>query len=144
MRACLAAAIMATAATAAPALAFDMSKLGYGSLFLGDFTPLVYSSPKLKQEVQDALTAAKKKTEDQMCESPRFPGPWEHLHGEHVAPFTCHIGGKWLQINATLTVTGPKGEAFETETPAALKRANRVSQTQPTWTWTNEDPRKSK
>jgi hypothetical protein len=57
-----------------PPAAFDMCKLGYGSLFLGDFTP---SSPRLKQEVDAALAAAKKKPDEQLCESPRFPGPWE-------------------------------------------------------------------
>ena len=69
-----------------------------------------------------------------------FPRP----HGVHVAPYTCNIGGKWLQVKASLRVTGPKGEVFETESPAALKRASKISETQPTWTWTDDDPRKSK
>jgi hypothetical protein len=134
----------ATLAASGPARAFDMSKLGYGSLFVGDFMPLINASPKLKTEVQAALAAAKKKPDEQLCEAPRFPGPWENLHGEHVAPFTCNIGGKWLQINATIRVTGPKGEVFETESAAAMKRASKISQTNPTWTWTDEDPRKGK
>jgi hypothetical protein len=143
-RFCWAVIAAATAAGSLPALAFDMSKLGYGSLFVGDFMPLINSSPKLKKEVSDALGAAKKKPEEQLCESPRFPGPWKNLHGEHVAPYVCNIGGKWLQVDATLEVTGPKGEAYATETPAALDRASRISQTNPTWTWTEGDPRKPK
>jgi hypothetical protein len=35
----------ATIAGSIPALAFDMSKLGYGSMFVGDFMPLINSSP---------------------------------------------------------------------------------------------------
>lgn len=127
-----------------PAAGFDMSKLGYGSLFLGDFMPLISSSPRLKKEIDAALAAAKKKPDEQLCELPRFPGPWENLHGEHVVPYVCNIGTKWLQIDATLKVSGPKGEVYETETPTALKRANRISQTQPTWTWSDADPRKQK
>ena len=136
--------IAASAAFALPALAFDTSKLGYGSLFVGDFMPLINSSAKLKKEVSDALAAAKKKPDEQLCESPRFPGAWKNLPGEHVAPYVCNIGGKWLQVNATIKVTGPKGEAYETETPAALDRASKISQTNPTWTWTDDDPRKAK
>ena len=143
-RYCRAVIAAAAAGLSLPALAFDMSKLGYGSLFVGDFMPLINSSPKLKKEVSDALAAAKKKPDEQLCESPRFPGPWKNLHGEHVAPYVCNIGGKWLQVNATLKVTGPNGATYETETPTALERANRISQTNPTWTWTDDDPRKAK
>ena len=139
----IAALVVATALGAAPALAFGTSKLGYGSLFLGDITKLVNSSPKLTQEVQAALKAADKKADEQLCESPRFPGPWDNLHGEHVAPFVCHIGDKWLKIDATVRVTGPKGEVFETETPRAMKRASKITQTNVTWAWTADDPRKA-
>jgi hypothetical protein len=137
-------AIAATIATSARAAAFDTNKLGYGSLFLVDFMPLINLAPKLKQEVDAALAAAGKKPDEQLCESPRFPGPWRNLHGEHVAPFVCNTGGKWLQINALVKVTGPKGEVYEADTPAALKRAKGISQTQPTWTWTDGDPRIAK
>jgi|SRR5580692_467540 hypothetical protein len=136
--------VVATALAGAPALAFDTSKLGYGSMFLGDITELVDSSPKLKQEVQAALAAADKKADEQLCESPRFPGPWDHLGGEHVAPFVCHIGDKWLKIDATVRVTGPKGEVFETDTARALKRASKITQTKVTWAWSADDPRKAR
>jgi hypothetical protein len=137
-------AIAASIAAMAPAAAFDMSKLGYGSLFVGDFMPLINSSPKLKQEIDDALAAAGKKPEQQLCESPRFPGPWSNLHGEHVAPFVCNIGAKWLQVNAVVKVTGPKGKVYDTDTRAARKSADKISQTEPTWSWTDADPRKAK
>ncbi len=135
-------AIVACALAATPAVAFDMSKLGYGSLFLGDIAPLVNSKPALRQEIQAALGAANKKIDEQMCESPRFPGPWQNLHGTHVAPFVCPIGARWLQINATVRVTGPNGEPFETESARAMRRANKISQTKVTWAWTDTDPRK--
>jgi hypothetical protein len=134
--------IAATCLIGMPALAFDTSKLGYGSLFLGDIADVVNSSPKLKQEVQAALKAVNKKADEQLCESPRFPGPWDNLHGEHVAPFICQIGGKWLKIDASVRVSGPKGEVFETETARAMKRASKISQTKVTWAWTDDDPRK--
>jgi hypothetical protein len=124
----------------APALAFDTSKLGYGSLFLGDID-LIDKTPKLKREIDAALATANKKFEEQMCESPRFHGPWDELHGEHVAPFVCHIGSKWLQINATVRVTGRKGEVYETDSAQAMKRARKISQTSVTWAWTDDDPR---
>ena len=145
MRACTVLAVVVAAASlaATPALAFDTSKLGYGSMFLGDITRLVNSTPKLKLEVQAALKAANKKADEQLCESPRFPGAWDNLPGEHVAPFVCHIGDKWLKIDATVRVTGPKGEVFETETPQALKRATKISQTNVTWAWSADDPRKA-
>jgi hypothetical protein len=127
-----------------PALAFDTRSLGYGSLFLDDIKELVGSSPQLKKEIQDALAEANKKPEEQLCESPRFPGPWKELHGEHVAPFTCNIGTKWLTINATVRVTGPKGQVFDKASNTAMKRATKVSQTKPTWQWTSADPRESK
>jgi hypothetical protein len=136
--------VAAAALGDAPALAFDTSKLGYGSMFLGDITKLVNSTPKLKPEVQAALAAANKKADEQLCESPRFPGPWDNLHGEHVAPFVCHIGDKWLKIDATVRVTGPKGEVFETETARAMKQANKIAQTNVTWAWSADDPRKAR
>jgi hypothetical protein len=126
-----------------PAFAFDTRTLGYGSLFVSDFMSVIKSSPKLEQELVTALAAAKQTPEDQLCEAPRFPGPWKHLRGEHVAPFTCHIGDKWLQIRATLQVTGPKRVVYEAESAAAAKRADKISQTHLQWTWTSEDPRKS-
>jgi hypothetical protein len=141
-RSVLAALVATTALAGAVALAFDTSKLGYGSMFLGDITKLVNSSPKLKQEVQAALKAPNKKADEQLCESPRFPGPWDKLGGEHVAPFVCHIGDKWLKIDATVRVTGPKGEVFETDAARALKRADKITQTNVTWAWT-ADPRKA-
>jgi len=136
--------IAATALAGGPALAFDTSKLGYGSLFLGDIARLVDASPKLRQEVKAALAAANKKADEQLCESPRFPGPWENLHGEHVAPFVCHIGDKWLRVDAKVRVTGPKGEVFEAETARAMKRASKIAQTNLTWAWTPDDPRKTR
>ncbi|HLH90279.1 MAG TPA: hypothetical protein VKX28_17655 [Xanthobacteraceae bacterium] len=140
----LASLIAASSLVGMPAVAFDTSKLGYGSLFLGDITDLVNSSPKLRQEVEAALKAANRKADAELCESPRFPGPWHNLHGEHVAPFVCQIGGKWLKIDASVRVTGPKGEVFETETAQAMKRATKISQTNVTWAWTADDPRKAR
>jgi hypothetical protein len=131
--------------TVSPALAFDTSKLGQeGSLVLSDIMPIISKSPQLRSEVQGALGAAGKKADDLLCDGMRFPGAWENLGGERVAPYTCDFGGKWLQINATVRITGPKGRVFETITPTAMKSASKVSETNLTWKWTTEDPNKDK
>jgi hypothetical protein len=124
-----------------PALAFDTSKLGQGgSLPLSDLMPLIGKSAKLQREVDSALADAKKKADDLMCEGVRFPGSWDNLGGERVAPYTCEFSGKWLQINTTVRVTDKNGRAFETVTPAAMKNATKVTETNPTWKWTTTDP----
>jgi hypothetical protein len=138
-------AVLVMVAAAAPALAFDTGKLGQGgSLILSDIMPLIAKSPRLKSEVESALDAAKKKADDQICDGMRFPGSWANLGGERVAPYTCDFGGKWLRINATVRITGAKGKVFETITPAAMKNASKVSETELTWTWAAEDPDKDK
>jgi hypothetical protein len=39
-------------------------------------------------------------------------------------------------------ITDRRGRAFETITPEAMKNAATVSETNPTWRWTTEDPSK--
>jgi hypothetical protein len=126
-----------------PAFAFDSSKLGQmGSLPLTDIKTLIAKTPKLQSEINAALAAAKKKMDDVICDGMRFPGPWDNLGGERVAPYTCEIGSKWLVINSTVRVTGPKGKVFQTITPEAMKQADKVTETNLKWRWTTEDPNK--
>jgi hypothetical protein len=129
---------------ASPAMAFDTSKLGQGgTLPLGDLVPLIGKSAQLNAEVGRALDQIKKKPDDVICDGMRFPGQWTHLGGERVSPYTCDFGSKWLQIQATVRITGPGGQVFETITPAAMKNATKVTETNLTWKWTTEDPAKS-
>jgi len=124
-----------------PAMAFDTSKLGQGgTLALDDIMPLIGKSAKLKSEVNQALADNKKKPDEVSCSGMRFPGQWVHLGGLRVSPYTCNFGAKWLQIRATVRVTGRGGRAFETVTPEAMKNARDVSETNPTWNWTTEEP----
>jgi hypothetical protein len=126
---------------ASPALAFDTSKLGQGgSLPLSDIDELVAQSPALKREIADALTTAKKQSDDVTCSGNRFPREWVNLGGMRAAPYTCAFSGKWLIIDATTRVTDKAGHAYETITPAAMKKAVTVKETNPTWKWTTEDP----
>jgi hypothetical protein len=37
-------------------------------------------------------------------------------------------------------ITGRKGAAINSVTPAAMKNANKIIETNPTWTWTTNDP----
>jgi hypothetical protein len=57
-----------------------------------------------------------------------------------AAPYTCEFSGKWLIIEATTRVTDKAGHAYDTITPAAMKKAVKVTETNPTWKWTTEDP----
>jgi hypothetical protein len=126
---------------AAPALAFDTNKLGQGgSLPLSDIDDLVAQSPSLKRDVAEALAAAKKQPDDVICSGNRFPREWVNLGGMRAAPYTCEFAGKWLIIEATTRVTDKAGHAYDAITPAAMKKAVTVKETNPTWKWTTENP----
>jgi predicted methyltransferase len=126
---------------ASPAAAFDANKLGQGgSLSLSDISSLVDQSAQLKSEVAAALAAAHKTADDIICGGNRFPREWVNLGGMRAAPYTCNFIGKWLSLNATVTVGGPKGEVYDTITPAAMKNADKVTETKPVWKWTTSEP----
>jgi hypothetical protein len=135
--------LIALLLVATPAMAFDTTKLGQmGSLFLDDLTALIAKTPKFKTEVDAALAAASKKPEEIHCDGMRFPGQWVNLGGERVSPYTCDFVGKWLVIKADVRVLGRSRQVYETITPAAMKNAIKVSETNLTWAWTTEDPNK--
>jgi hypothetical protein len=137
--------LIAALVTVSPALAFDTSKLGQeGSLPLSDLMPLIAKSAQLQGEVKTALGGINKSADNVICDGMRFPGSWVNLGGERVAPYTCDFGGRWLQISAVVRITGAKGRAIETITPAAMKDASKVSETNLTWKWTTQDPNKDK
>jgi hypothetical protein len=123
------------------AMAFDTTKLGQGgSLGLDEMAPLIKKAPQLKREVAEAVANAKQKAEEIRCDGMRFPGQWVNLGGERVAPYVCKIGDKWLEVRTTVRVTGPRRKSFETVTPDAMKNATTVTETNPTWKWTDKDP----
>lgn len=126
---------------ASPAAAFDASKLGQGgSLPLSDISSLINQSAQLKSEVATALAAAHKTADDIICAGNRFPSQWVNLGGMRAAPYTCNFISKWLSLNATIAVTGPNGEVYETITPEAMKNANKVTETKPVWKWSATEP----
>jgi|EndMetStandDraft_8_1072994.scaffolds.fasta_scaffold624014_1 hypothetical protein len=130
---------------ASPALAFDTGKLGqWGSLGLEEIMPLIDKSPPLKREVTEALEKANRKADDIRCEGARFPGAWRGLGGERAAPYACNIGDRWLEIRATVRVTGRRGKVFDKVTPDAMKNATTKTETNPTGTWSEKDPRAPK
>jgi hypothetical protein len=130
---------------ASPALAFDTSKLGQGgSLPLADLMPVIAKSAQLQREVNQALTDANKNKDSVICSGMRFPGQWANLGGFRVSPYTCNFGTKWLQIKATVRITGAKGRVFETITPSAMKNATEFTETNLRWTWTTDDPTEDK
>jgi hypothetical protein len=128
---------------ASPALAFDANKLGQGgSLALSDLNELIAQSAPLKREVADALAASKKEADDIICSGNRFPREWVNLGGIRAAPYTCRFADKWLIIEATTRVTDKTGHAYDPITPAAMKKAATVKETNPTWKWSAENPLK--
>lgn len=114
---------------------------GRRSLGLHEITSLIDKSSQLKGEVAEALVKINKKADDIRCEGTRFSNRWRNLSGERASPYICNIGDKWLEIRATARVTGPRGRVFETITPEAMKNATDISETNPTWKWTDQDPR---
>jgi predicted methyltransferase len=122
-------------------MALDTSKLGQGgSLPLSDLDQLIGQSTGLKQEVSAALAKINKTEADVICAGNRFPSQWVNLGGMRAAPYICDFSGSWLTINATVTVTGPNGQVYDTITPAAMANATKVSETNPTWKWTKTAP----
>jgi hypothetical protein len=132
---------MALMLCAAPAFAFDTSKLGQvGSLPLTDMQPLIAKSPKLKQEVDEAVAMLGKKPDEIMCNGMRFPGAWKELAGVRVAPYSCPFGDKWLQVKASVRVTGKDGKVYARVDKEAMRRAQNVRETGPNWTWSDKEP----
>jgi len=102
------------------AIALDTTQLGqFGSLGLDEMMPLIDKSPQLRREVGDAVTKAKVQADEIGCEGKRFPGQWRNLGGGRTAPYVCKIGDKWLEVRATVRVTGRGGKSFERITPEA-------------------------
>ena len=134
-RAILIALILGTSA----AMAFDTTKLGQqGTLSSEDFAnhivPLVDESRRLQKEFKQAF-AEKDHVRTPSCIGMRFPGQWEHLAGERVAPYWCDFGPKSLEIRATVQITDRNGRVFEKITPKAMRNATRVIETNPRWKW---------
>jgi hypothetical protein len=102
--------------------------------------PLIHKSLQLERELGDAVAKAKVKANEVGCEGKRFPGQWLNLAGGRTAPYVCKIGDKWLEVRATVRVTGRGGKSFERITPEAMKSATDVIQTNPTWKWSDHDP----
>lgn len=86
-----------------------------GTLLLSDLNnTLLYQSPKLKQEIQQALKSAKK--DDVVCSSPIIFLASSDLHHTRVAPFTCDFpGNKFLTIQAKNIAKLPNGRSIALE-----------------------------
>jgi hypothetical protein len=124
-----------------PAMALDTSKLGQGgSLPLSDLDALIGQSARLKQEVSAVLAKINKTEGDVICAGNRFPSQWVNLGGMRAAPYICDFSGSWLEIKATVTVTGPNGQVYDTISPAAMANAVKVTETHPTWKWSKTAP----
>ena len=126
---------------AAPASAFDTSKLGQlGSLTLEDKQALFAKSATLEREVAAALAKLGKTLEDVLCDGVRFPGSWQELGGLRVAPYLCEFGDQWLLIRTKVRVTGKGGKVYPQISREAMRRADNVTETDPTWTWSDTKP----
>ena len=134
--------VIALLVSASPALAFDTTKLGQGgTLPLDDLQAVIDQSSKLKHVVDDAIAKSGKKREAIICDGMRFPGSWKELSGMRVSPYHCLIGGKWLTINTKVRVTDKKGKLYQSINRKAMNRADNVKETNPTWSWSDKEPK---
>ena len=124
------------------AMAFDTNQLGHRAPWLlRDIVPLIGQSPKLQDEVDTALHQLGILVDGITCSGSQFPGQWNNLAGMRVAPYSCEFAAaKWLSINATVIVTGPYGEVYDTITQAAIDHADKITEKSPTWEWSTEKP----
>jgi hypothetical protein len=128
---------------AAPAYAFDTAKLvqlGSIAVDMDEIHAVIVQSPELAREIDEALAKINKKPADVMCDGMRFPGSWKELRGMRVSPYRCQFGDKWLKIRTKATVTGKRDKIYETITPDAMRRAENVKETDPTWIWSDTEP----
>ena len=58
-----------------------------------------------------------------------------------MSPYTCEINGKWLRINARVTVLGRGGRVFPRVSRAAQRYARTVRETNLKWTWLATEPK---
>ena len=106
---------------------------------LDEMMPLIEKSSALKREVTEAVARSGQKLDDIRCDGQRFPGQWRNLGGERVSPYVCKIADKWLEVRATVRVSG-RGKAFEAITPEAIRSATTVTEINPTWKWLDHEP----
>ena len=135
--------LIALALSAAPAFAFDSTKLGQlGSIALDmdEMRAVLKQAPKLQHEIDDALAKIGKKPGEVMCDGMRFPGSWTELRGIRVSPYRCQIGDRWLKIQTKVRVTGKRGKVYDQITPQIMRSAQDVKETNPTWSWTTTEP----
>jgi len=128
---------------ASPAFAFDTTKLGQlGSIALDmdELRTVIAQSPTLKREIDEAVAKLNKKPDEIMCDGMRFPGSWTGLSGLRASPYRCQIGDQWLKIRTKVRVTGKGGKVYEQITSDAMRSAKNVSETHPTWTWSDKEP----
>ena len=126
---------------APPAFAFDTIKLGqFGSLGVDELKGVIDQAPKLKAEVADAVTKLGKKPEEIRCSGVRFPIAWVGLAGERVSPYACPFGERWLEIRTKARVSGKHGKVYTQVSPEAMRRADNVTESDPTWTWSDKKP----
>lgn len=136
-----AAVVLVLAAVSAPAVAFDTSKYTpNGSLSFEEVMPLIRQSPALAREVAKELVRSELRADDVFCEGVRFGNNWVHLGGARVSPYICEFKKRRLHIQATVRVTGRKGQVFKGPTKAAMRNATTVTETRPLWKWTDEPP----
>jgi hypothetical protein len=124
-----------------PAFAFDTMKIGqFGSLGVDELTAVIDQAPKLKREVAEALAKLGKKPEEIRCSGVRFPGAWVGLAGERVSPYVCPFGERWLEIRTKVRISGKHGKVYVQISPEAMRRADNVTESDPTWTWSDKKP----
>lgn len=104
-----------------------------GSVEIDQVMQLAGQSPELMQEINTELKASGNVLSQIVCDGSRLGRHWQHLGGLRIPPYTCPIGNRILELNATTTFFSddaslPDGEK-EHET------ARYVAIRAPVWSW---------
>lgn len=104
-----------------------------GSVEIDQVMQLAGQSPELMQEINTELKASGNVLSQIVCDGNRLGRHWQHLGGLRIPPYTCPIGNRILELNATITFFSddaslPDGEK-EHET------ARYVAIRAPVWSW---------
>jgi hypothetical protein len=94
-------------------------------------------SAKLNEEVNAALKNSKtaKAGEEPVCSATRIGRHFGSLGGERIAPYTCEIDGRFLDIDAKVSLQDAEGRDLDVEAPDTPGKAAKVTQDEFTWRW---------
>jgi len=101
---------------------------------LADVLAVARDYPNLYLQVRLQLVRANLKRDDVSCAARSLPASLGKLAGTAVAPYSCAIGRRTVEIAARQTFYDANGHKLGSA-PASMAKAVRVVQTNLTWRW---------